>query len=129
MKTQVLLVGVAASALSLVSCDSPIGQGAGAGAAGGAIIGGIAGGSTRNAAIGAAAGAGLGALIGAIVQDRDRDRYNREAPAGGYPVGRRTNTPGLVRSPYPPNNLIDVRGIPSGALVIDPSVNRPFVRP
>ncbi len=118
-----------ALALALSSCDTPVGQGAGYGAAGGAIIGGLAGGSVRNAAIGAGAGAGLGALIGAIVQDSDRQRYYQNAPQGGYPYGRPTEYRGLVRSPYYPHNLIDVRDIPPGALVIDPSTNRPFVRP
>jgi Glycine zipper len=129
MKKCFLLVGAAAGALTLVSCDTPVGQGAGYGAAGGAIIGGLAGGTTRNAAIGAAAGAGLGALIGAIVQDSQRDRYYRDAPSGGYPMARETQYPGIVRSPYYPYHLIDVSRIPPGALVIDPSVDRPFVRP
>ncbi|MBV9673967.1 MAG: hypothetical protein JO076_14240 [Verrucomicrobia bacterium] len=118
-----------ALALALSSCDTPVGQGAGYGAAGGAIIGGIAGDSVRNAAIGAGAGAAFGALIGAIVQDSDRQGYAQSAPPGGYPYGRPTEYRGLVRSPYYPHNLIDVRGIPTGALVIDPSTNRPFVRP
>ncbi len=129
VKKQLVIIGALASALALASCDTPVGEGAGYGAAGGAIIGGIAGGSVRNAAIGAAAGAGLGALIGAIVQDSDRDRYYRSAPPGGYPVGRETQYPGIVRSPYYPHNLIDVSRIPPGALVMDPSVNRPFIRP
>lgn len=111
------------------SCDTPVGQGAGYGAAGGAIIGGLAGGNVRSAAIGGAAGAGLGALIGAIVQDSDRDSYYREAPTGGYPYGRRIEYRGIVRSPYEPHNLIDVRDAPRGALVIDPSNDQPFVRP
>ncbi|MGA8654926.1 MAG: glycine zipper domain-containing protein [Chthoniobacterales bacterium] len=124
-----LFLGATAALLFLSACDTPVGQGAGYGAAGGAIIGGAAGGTVRTAAIGAAAGAGLGALIGAIVQDSERDRYYRNAPSGGYPVAEPSGYPGLVRSPYYPNNLVDVRGIPRGALVIDPSVNRPFVRP
>jgi hypothetical protein len=116
-------------AVGLPACDSPVGAGAGYGAAGGAVIGGIAGGDVRSAAIGSAAGAGLGALIGAIVQERDQDRYYAERPEGGYPYGRPTEESGVVRSPYYPHNLIDVSGIPHGAMVIDPSTNRVFIRP
>jgi hypothetical protein len=124
-----LIFGAAAALLALSACDTPVGAGAGYGAAGGAIIGAAAGGTPRTAAMGAAAGAGLGALIGAIVQDSQRYRYYENAPPGGYPVAEPSGYPGLVRSPYYPHNLIDVRGIPSGALVVDPSVQRPFIRP
>lgn len=124
-----VILGATGALLVLSACDSPVGQGAGYGAAGGAIIGGAAGGTVRTAALGAAAGAGLGALIGAIVQDSERYRYYQDAPPGGYPVGQPSGYPGLVRSPYYPHNLIDVRGIPSGSLVVDPSVDRPFIRP
>jgi hypothetical protein len=124
-----LLFGVIVAALGLSSCDTPVGQGAGYGATGGAIIGGIAGGTVRSAALGSAAGAAAGALIGALVQDSERNRYYREAPPGGYPYGQPTGEPGIVRSPYYPHSLIDVRNIPPGALVIDPSNGDAFVRP
>ncbi|MEO8352803.1 MAG: hypothetical protein ABI680_13795, partial [Chthoniobacteraceae bacterium] len=48
---------------------------------------------------------------------------------GGYPMGNRTSRRGYVRSPYSPYNLIDVRGIPRGARVIDPSTDRIFINP
>ena len=86
-------------------------------------------GTVRSAAIGGAAGAATAALIGAIVQENQRERYYREAPPGGYPYGRPTGEPGIVRSPYYPYSLIDVRDAPPGALVIDPSTGQPFVRP
>jgi len=124
-----LLFSVTVAALGLSSCDTPVGQGAGYGAAGGAIIGGIAGGTVRSAAIGSAAGAAAGTLIGAIVQDSQRQQYYREAPPGGYPYGRFTGEPGIVRSPYYPHALVDVGSIPPGALVIDPASGQPFVRP
>jgi hypothetical protein len=129
VKVKRLLFGVMVVAFGLSSCDTPVGQGAGYGAAGGAIIGGLAGGNVQSAAIGGAAGAATGALIGAIVQDSERDRYYRDAPTGGYPYGRPTGEPGVVRSPYYPHYLIDVRNVPPGALVIDPSSGQPFVRP
>ena len=71
----------------------------------------------------------LGALIGAIVQDSERDQDYHEASTGGYPYGRPMGEPGVVRSPYYPHYLVDVRNVPPGALVIDPSSGQPFVRP
>ena len=71
-------------------------------------------GNGRGAAIGAGAGALAGALIGAAVAD-DQARYYH-APPGGYPYAERTGTPGYVYSPYGDHNVIDVRGVPEGAL-------------
>ena len=110
------------------SCDSPTGAGAAYGAGAGAIIGGLATGHTRGAAIGAAAGAATGALIGHAIQE-DRAREYGPIPEGGYPVAEWSGTPGLVVSPYPPNRLVDVRGIPRGALVRDPASGRVFRKP
>jgi Glycine zipper len=129
MNRGILLVTTFALGVGFSSCDSPIGQGAGYGAAGGAIIGGLAGGTVRSAAIGSAAGAGLGALVGAMVQESDRERYYAERPPDGYPYGRPTEYRGIVRSPYYPHNLIDVTGVPSGAMVVDPSTDQIFIRP
>ncbi|MEO5719409.1 MAG: glycine zipper domain-containing protein [Chthoniobacterales bacterium] len=114
-------------ALSLSSCETPVGQGAGFGAATGAIIGGAATGRVRGAAIGAGAGALAGALVGAAIQE-DQARYYH-APPGGYPYGQRTGTPGYVYSPYGRHNVIDVRGVPPGALVRDPSTGGIFRKP
>ena len=124
-------IGVSVIALSsfvLNSCDTPAGTGAGYGAAAGAIIGGAATGHIRGAAIGAAAGAATGALVGhAIAEERARE-YG-PVPPGGYPYARWSGTPGLVVSPYRPHRLVDVRGIPRGALVRDPSTGGVFRRP
>ena len=113
--------------LFLSSCETPVGQGAGFGAATGAIIGGAATGRVRGAAIGAGAGALAGALIGAAVQEDQARNYH--APPGGYPYGTRTGTPGYVYSPYGPHNVIDVRGVPPGSLVRDPSTGGIFIKP
>ncbi len=115
-------------ALSLNSCDTPTGAGAAYGAGAGAIIGGAATGRVRGAAIGAAAGAATGALIGAAIQE-DQARGYGPVPEGGYPFARWSGTPGLVISPYPPHRLVDVRGIPRGALVRDPSTGGIFRKP
>ncbi len=112
--------------LALSSCETPVGQGAGIGAASGALIGaGAAGG--RGAAIGAGAGLLAGALVGAAIES-DQER-NYHAPPGGYPYGQRTGTPGYVYSPYGQHNVIDVRGVPRGALVRDPSSGGVFRKP
>jgi osmotically inducible lipoprotein OsmB len=118
----------ALAALTLNSCDTPTGEGAGYGAAAGAIIGAAATGRVRDAAIGAAAGAAAGALIGAAIEEDEARRYG-PVPEGGYPFARWSGTPGLVISPYPPHRLVDVRGIPRGALVRDPSSGGIFRRP
>ena len=119
---------VCLAAMALASCDTPTGAGAGYGAAAGAIIGGAATGHVRGAAIGAASGAAAGALIGHAVQEDQAYRYG-PPPRGGYPWAERTGTPGFVISPYPPNRVIDVRGIPRGALVRDTSTGGYFRRP
>ena len=123
-----IVTPVALLALLLNSCDTPTGSGAAYGAGAGAIIGGAATGNIRGAAIGAAAGAATGALIGRAIQE-DQAREYGPPPDGGYPVARWSRTPGLVISPYPPHRLVDVRGIPSGALVRDPSTGGIFRKP
>src|ERR1700675_3911731 len=120
--------GIALSSFILSSCDTPTGAGAGYGAAAGAIIGGAATGNVRGAAIGAAAGAATGALIGHAIQEDRAGEYG-PVPEGGYPVARGGGSPGLVMSLYPPKRLVDVRGIPHGALVRDPSTGGIFRKP
>ncbi len=112
----------------MTSCDTPTGQGAAIGAGTGAIIGGLATNRVGGAALGAAAGAVAGTLIGASVQQSQAYSYG-PPPPGGYPVATRSERRGFVISPYPPYYEIDVRGIPHGALVRDPSCNRLFVKP
>jgi hypothetical protein len=116
------------SSLGLNSCDTYAGQGAGYGAATGAIIGGATTGRVRGAAVGAAIGAASGAIIGAAISEEESRRYG-PPPPGGYPVARWSGTPGVVISPYPPHNYVDVRGIPHGARVRDPSTGGIFIRP
>src|SRR5205085_9327435 len=106
----------------------PTGAGAAYGAAAGAIIGGAATGRTRGAAIGAAAGAATGALIGHAIQE-DQARRTAPPPPNGYPFARHTGTFGFVQSPYRPYAIVDVRGIPPGELVRDPSSGGIFRNP
>ena len=120
--------GAALLALTLSSCDTPTGKGAAYGAAAGAIIGAAATGNARAASIGAAAGAATGALFGHAIQE-DQAARTSPPPPGGYPFARRTGTYGLVRSPYPPHRLVDVRDIPPGELVRDPESGGIFRNP
>lgn len=119
---------LAVSTCGLTSCDTPTGQGAAIGAGSGAIIGGLATNRVGGAAAGAAAGALAGALIGNAVERSNAEAYG-ERPREGYPVARPTDHRGFVISPYRPYHEIDVRDVPHGALVRDPSCDRLFVNP
>jgi hypothetical protein len=128
------------------ACETP-GESALAGAATGAAIGGLLHGRGDQALVGAAIGAGSGYLIGKAVQherrrayedgyyegrdydDRDDRYYHDRDYRDRYPVARLTGHPGFVNSPYYPYNRIDVRGIPHGAQVEDPSTHRIFINP
>lgn len=134
-KNSLAIVALALSgAFALNSCETATGTGALIGAGTGAVIASNTGphGYYRNDAgrtlAGAAIGAGAGALIGAAI-DANRAREYGPEPSGGYPFAQRSGTPGLVVSPYPPHSLVDVRGIPRGALVRDPSSGAVFRRP
>ena len=112
---------------TLISCDTPTGQGAGWGAATGAIIGAAATGNTRGAAMGAAAGAAAGALTGRIIQENQAARYG-PPPPGGYPFARWAGRPGFYYSPYT-GRVYDLRGVPPGGLTRDVDTGRLFRRP
>lgn len=138
-----LLLALGSSSL-LTSCETGVGTGALVGAGLGAAIGNTTqgGGGTRTAQ-GAAIGALAGALAGAVYDENKREKnearyYEDDVAYRGrssyrgersYPYGEPTRYSGYVRSPYRPFNIIDVRGIPDGALVVDPSTDRPFRNP
>ena len=46
-----------------------------------------------------------------------------------YPYAERTSDPNIVISPFAPNALISVDGIPPGAKVRDPVSEQIFLRP
>jgi len=118
------------------ACETP-GQSALTGAATGGVIGGLLTGRPGGVLAGAAVGAGTGYLVGKQVQYDRQQAYNAgyyEGRGDGdygdrFPVGRFTDRPGFVISPYPPYNRIDVRGIPRGAQVQDPSTGKIFINP
>lgn len=137
MKHLAVVAVAAVGALSLNSCETAAGTGALVGAGTGALIGSsVSGGhhgyghhgDAGGALAGAAIGAGAGALIGAAI-DADERGYYEGHEAGYYPYGRRIGRPGLVESPYGSHSIVDVRGIPRGALVRDPETGRPFRKP
>ena len=133
MKSFAAVAVAALGAIALNSCETATGTGALVGAGAGALIAGGHHGhdgyhrSRGDTVAGAAIGAGVGALVGAAI-DAERAREYGPEPRGGYPYARRAGR-GFVYSPYPPNRLVDVRGVPSGALVRDPSTGGIFRRP
>jgi hypothetical protein len=131
MKAKILLsisvLALGGTAMTLTSCDTATGQGAGWGAATGAVLGAAATGRWEGAATGAAIGAGTGALIGAAVDEAHANRYG-PVPRGGYPYGRRMGN-GFYQSPYPPNQVYDLRGVPHGGLVDDRAGGGYFRKP
>jgi hypothetical protein len=132
MKRYFMPAVVAAILLSigLTSCGTYPGYATGTGAAiggtSGALIGAGAGGG-RGAAIGLGAGLLAGALVGAAIDAENAHNYH--APPGGYPYAQPTGTPGYVYSPYGNHSVIDVRGVPPGAMVRDPSTGGIFRKP
>lgn len=125
MKQKLIL----ATALSVLvsSCTPYQQQGAAVGGLAGGAVGAIAGGNSRSTLRGAALGAGLGAGIAAMQENQQGARSSSgPPPQGGYPYAERTSTRGEVISPYAPYNVIDVRGMRSGSLALDPSCEKPF---
>src|ERR1051325_11077719 len=133
------------AAFTFSGCETP-GETALLGAATGAAAGGLLHRRGDQALVGAAIGAGTGYLVGKAVQHERRraysegyyegrgdDRYRRDDDyvydRERYPVARPTGRYGFVTSPYYPYNRIDVRGIPSGAQVQDPSTGKIFINP
>jgi len=123
-----LLVPITALGLvvctGITGCESPAANGALAGAGAGALTGALVGGP-RATILGAGIGAAAGALIGhSIGQARDDGYYEGRHLPYGRLLGH-----GLVESPYYPNNVIDTRGIPHGAVIEDPSTGGRFIKP
>lgn len=153
LKLLPLSVGVVSAALLLSGCETPF-DSAVAGAATGAVLGGALKGTGRDMARGAAIGAAGGYVLGKY-GEAERARgysqaqsvyappvqrpayfappqtvyYNEYHPRGGrVPWGQFSGTPGYVYSPFG-HWLVDVRGIPRGAEVVDPHTGRRFFNP
>ncbi len=50
-------------------------------------------------------------------------------PAQEFPTGTFSGKPGRVVSPYAPHNALDVHGLPSGSLALDPTTQKVFKVP
>ncbi len=135
-------------------CETP-GRSALAGAGTGAVVGGMLKGTGKGMAQGAAIGAAGGYVLGAYGQSERAKGYAQAT--GGYPppavyhgrppivsryphphhprfvepmlYGRHSGRYGFVYSPYGSGNLVDVRGLPRGAQVVDPYTGRVFLNP
>lgn len=114
----------------LASCTPHQQQGAALGGLAGGALGAVAGGDSESAIKGAALGAGLGAGIAAMQENQRANAAQRDyAPpmsSADYPYAEKTRTPGEVISPYPPFNVMDVRGLRPGSLALDPSSKKKF---
>ena len=133
---------------ALTSCSTQQQQwglgGAAAGAAAGAILGDDSGDVVRGAAIGGAAGVGAG-----IYDERKKSSggqnptfpttpgqpvYSQPTPppapvSPGLPTATVTNQPGIVVSPFPPYNKVNVTGFKSGTKAKDPYTKQIFMVP
>jgi hypothetical protein len=126
MKSTLPLVS-AITCLAFVGCETTgqntmLGAGLGAGIAA----------ATENSPLGGAAiGAGAGFLLGKLLQHDRRRAYEEgyDHARRGYPVAQLTDRRGFVVSPFRPHHVIDVRGIPRGEKVVDPSCDRVFINP
>lgn len=49
--------------------------------------------------------------------------------SGSFLVGKKTSKAGRVVSPYPPYNELDITGLPSGSLALDPTTQKVFEVP
>jgi len=148
-----LLVFFASVLLS--GCETP-GQSALAGAGTGALMGGMLKGTGRGMAQGAAIGTAGGYVLGAYGQSERQRGYAQASGAYAQPppyyaqptpepryyqhhyapprpepmlYGRHSGRYGFVYSPYGRRDLVDVRGLPRGAQVMDPFSGRVFLNP
>lgn len=157
-RSAVGLILVFCASVLLSGCETP-GQSALAGAGTGALLGGMLKGTGRGMAQGAAIGAAGGYVLGAYGQSERERGYAQGsgayAPQPAPPVyyapppvepryhghyyshpraeamlyGSHSGRYGFVYSPYGRRDLVDVRGLPHGAQVMDPFSGRVFVNP
>ncbi|PYJ49571.1 MAG: hypothetical protein DME69_06840 [Verrucomicrobia bacterium] len=79
----------------------------------------------------ATAGSGSGQVIVAQPISKAEAEKKYPPPSSGYPTGERDphQASGIVMSPYPPHQKFDCSKVPHGGLVLDPHMNKVFVRP
>jgi len=140
--TSFLTAGLAAGALTLVSCTPNQQQYALGGGAAGGILGAITGDDSGDIAKGIAVGALAGGGYAAY-QDH-KNGQNGTFNTGGdttqktssnqqgivsYPTATRSDIAGVVVSPYKPYNQVRVTNFKPGQLAKDPTTNQIFVVP
>ncbi len=109
-------------------------QGAAIGAAGGYVLGAY-GQSERQKGYAQASGAyapqPAPPVYYAPPPEEPRYHHHRYAPPRAEPMlyGRHSGRYGFVYSPYGRRDLVDVRGLPHGAQVVDPFCGRVFLNP
>ena len=60
----------------------------------------------------------------------DKPTSDGDAKSGGsFMVGKKGSKPGRVVSPYPPYNELDITGLPTGSLALDPTTQKVFQVP
>jgi hypothetical protein len=126
LRRPLLAVGAVSVAFLHAGCEPNAGSGAAVGAAVGAGIAALA--TDDGVLEGALIGAAVGAVAGHAIKAR-RYRDAGGAPGGSsrnYPYASSTGRAGFVKSPYSPYNVIDVRGVRSGELAIDPTTEQVF---
>ena len=73
----------------------------------------------------------LALLAGCTVMEIKKDSEESESidqphDPIAYPEARRTGNPNRVKSPYAPHNELDIAGLESGSLAMDPTTNKIF---
>jgi hypothetical protein len=56
-------------------------------------------------------------------------RSSAGSSSSSFPRGGKTSKPGRVTSPYPPYKELDVTGLDSGSLALDPTTQKVFEVP
>jgi|GEM_PF-5911831 len=128
---KVLLSVIGLLAISLLSNCTP-GQQTGAkyGALGGAAIAVLSGDNTEGVITKTGVGAAIGAGVVALHEEHQKNtQATTSTPTTSYPYATRTETEGLVKSPYAPYNPVNVQGISSGTKVTEPGSPNIFLVP
>ena len=70
-------------------------------------------------------------IVGKPITKVEAEKKYPPSKGGGYPTGERDphDPSGTVASPYPPHQKFDCAKISHGALVLDTTANKVFVRP
>ena len=126
-----------ASVAGFSSCTTGQQKGAQYGALAGVALGTLSGDNTENVLVKTGLGAALGAVVVALKEEHTAANsspsvegiHSAPVQTQRYPYGTRTTTPGIVKSPYSPYNVVNVEGIASGTKVTEPGSTNIFIVP